>query len=72
MEKAPYINDDLTYSPNPNGKEIRVYDAIDTRMTIDDFFKVKIVLRLMFCINVKANSTILKTLKMEAMDINRY
>lgn len=37
-EKAPYINDDLTYTPNPNGKEIRVYDAVDTRLTISDLF----------------------------------
>lgn len=37
-EKAPYIQDDLTYAPNPDGKEIRVYDAVDTRMTLEDFF----------------------------------
>ena len=37
-EKAPVIHDDLTYSPNPDGKEIRVYDSIDTRMTLDDLF----------------------------------
>jgi purine nucleosidase len=43
IEKAPYINDDLTYSNNPLGKEIRVYDTVDTRMTLEDFFsKLKI------------------------------
>lgn len=36
IEKAPYINDDLTYSVNENGKEIRVYDNIDCRLTIQD------------------------------------
>jgi hypothetical protein len=37
-EKAPFINDDYTYTPNPAGKEIRVYDSIDTRLTADDLF----------------------------------
>ncbi len=37
-EKAPFINNDLTYAPNPNGREIRVYDSVDTRMTLDDLF----------------------------------
>ena len=38
LEKAPFINDDLSYTPNPNGKEIRVYDSVDTRLTISDLF----------------------------------
>ncbi|HHV09865.1 MAG TPA: nucleoside hydrolase [Clostridiales bacterium] len=38
MEKAPFIGDDATYTPNPEGKEIRVYDSIDTRMSISDLF----------------------------------
>jgi hypothetical protein len=37
-EKAPIINDDYTYTPNPKGKEIRVYDWVDTRLTMNDFF----------------------------------
>ncbi|MGC6176858.1 nucleoside hydrolase [Lacrimispora sp. 38-1] len=32
------LNDDMTYTPNPEGKEIRVYDCIDRRMTLEDFF----------------------------------
>jgi len=27
-----------TYARNPNGKEIRVYDGIDNRLTIHDLF----------------------------------
>jgi purine nucleosidase len=38
MEKAPIINDDMSYSVNPDGKEIRVYDSIDTRMSMSDLF----------------------------------
>ncbi len=35
--------DDMTYTPNPEGKEIRVYDSIDKRLTMEDFFaKLKI------------------------------
>ena len=37
-EKAPFINDDLTYTTNPNGKIIRVYDSVDSRLTISDLF----------------------------------
>ena len=36
--KAPKINPDGTYARNPNGKEIRVYDWIDNRLTIHDLF----------------------------------
>jgi inosine-uridine nucleoside N-ribohydrolase len=36
-EKA-VINGDMTYGKSTNGREIRVYDEIDKRMTLDDFF----------------------------------
>lgn len=38
QEHAPYIQDDMTYRPNPNGKLIRVYDYVDIRMLLEDFF----------------------------------
>jgi hypothetical protein len=38
IEKAPYINDDYSYSPNPAGKEIRVYDWVDTRLCMNDLY----------------------------------
>ena len=38
IEKAPIINSDYTYSPNPSGKDIRVYDWVDTRLAMNDFF----------------------------------
>lgn len=38
MEHAPVINDDMTYTPNPDGKLIRVYDSIDNRLTMGDLF----------------------------------
>lgn len=38
IEKSPKINNDLTYSPNPDGKDIKVFDEIDSRMTINDLF----------------------------------
>ena len=38
MEPAPIINDDMTYTPNPDGKLIRVYDSIDNRLTMGDLF----------------------------------
>jgi hypothetical protein len=37
-EKAPRINDDYTYSPNPEGKDVRVYDWVDTRLCMSDFY----------------------------------
>ncbi len=37
-EKAPAFLDDGTYVPNENGKEIRVYDNVDVRMTMEDMF----------------------------------
>ncbi len=36
--KAPLINDDMTYSENPDGKLIRVYDKFDMRVTAEDLF----------------------------------
>ena len=33
------INDDMTYTSYPEGKEIRVYDWIDQRLTMEDFFE---------------------------------
>ena len=38
MEKAPHIADDMHYIPNPEGREIRVYDDIDRRVAMDDLF----------------------------------
>lgn len=35
---APFINDDMTYTLNPEGKTIRVYNSLDRRLTMDDFF----------------------------------
>lgn len=38
MEHAPRIGDDMSYQPDPNGKLIRVYDYVDVRMLLEDFF----------------------------------
>lgn len=38
MESAPMIADDMSYQPNPDGKLIRVYDYVDVRMLLEDFF----------------------------------
>lgn len=38
QEHAPYIRDDMTYQADPNGKLIRVYDYVDVRMLLEDFF----------------------------------
>lgn len=35
-QKAPHINPDGSYSENPEGKTIRVYDWFDNRLTIHD------------------------------------
>ncbi|MDR1531708.1 MAG: nucleoside hydrolase [Clostridiales bacterium] len=40
------VNDDMTYGKSVSGREIRVYDEIDRRMTLDDFFA-----KLMLCYN---------------------
>lgn len=37
-ETAPKIGDDMAYTQNPTGKEIRVYDAIDNRLMMEDLF----------------------------------
>ena len=34
--KAPRVGDDCTYTEDPDGKEIRVYDSYDVRMTLSD------------------------------------
>jgi hypothetical protein len=38
IQKAPRLNDDMTYSPNPQGKDMIVLDHIDNRLTMDDLF----------------------------------
>lgn len=38
QERAPRIGDDMSYQPDPNGKLIRVYDYVDVRMLLEDFF----------------------------------
>ena len=35
---APRIRDDMRYEEDPKGKEIRVYDYVDVRMLLEDFF----------------------------------
>lgn len=35
---APRIKDDMTYEENPDGHRIRVYDRVDHRLGMDDFF----------------------------------
>lgn len=38
IRQAPTIADDGTYRYNPNGRNIRVYDMLDTRLLFDDMF----------------------------------
>ena len=38
MAQAPFIRDDMRYEPNPEGKEIRLYDYVDIRMLLEDFY----------------------------------
>jgi len=38
IEHAPIIHDDMSYGLRPGGKEIRVYDSVDNRLGLDDFF----------------------------------
>lgn len=38
IEKAPHIADDMTYVANSDGRDIYVYDEIDRRLTMDDFY----------------------------------
>ena len=38
MRKAPRINDDMTYSEDPEGKEIRVFTDLDYRMSLEDLY----------------------------------
>lgn len=35
---APCIREDLTYGEDPEGKPIRVYESLDTRMALEDLF----------------------------------
>ncbi|PWM58673.1 MAG: nucleoside hydrolase [Subdoligranulum variabile] len=35
---APRIRDDMTYAPDSGGKSIRVYDSVDPRMILEDFY----------------------------------
>ncbi|MFE8118771.1 nucleoside hydrolase [Brenneria goodwinii] len=35
---APQLNDDLTYASQPNARQIRVYNAVDARFTLEDFY----------------------------------
>lgn len=37
-QPAPLLGDDYSYIANPGGRSIRIYDQIDTRMLLDDFF----------------------------------
>lgn len=38
LRAAPLLNDDLTYAPQPNARQIRVYNAVDARFTLEDFY----------------------------------
>ncbi len=38
LVNAPHINDDLSYAPRPGARQIRVYNAIDARFTLEDFY----------------------------------
>lgn len=38
LKHAPRINPDMTYSPNPNNRKIRVYNKMDSRLTLEDLF----------------------------------
>jgi hypothetical protein len=36
--RAPRINDDGTYTPRSDGRQIRVYTRLDLRLMFDDFY----------------------------------
>lgn len=38
LSPAPTLREDLCYDENPNGKPIRIYTALDVRMTLEDFY----------------------------------
>ena len=44
MQPAPLITDDMRYLPDPDGKQIRVYDFVDVRMILEDMYA-----KLMLC-----------------------
>lgn len=35
---APIVNEDTSYQDNPNGRPIQVYDKVDSRYILEDFF----------------------------------
>ncbi|WP_304169478.1 nucleoside hydrolase [Lonsdalea britannica] len=38
LHDAPRINDDLSYGAQENARQIRVYHAVDSRFTLEDFY----------------------------------
>ncbi|APS30518.1 nucleoside hydrolase [Pectobacterium brasiliense] len=38
LVNAPQLNDDLTYAPQDKARQIRVYNAVDARFTLEDFY----------------------------------
>ena len=38
MRRAPVVLPDCTYAPRKNAREIRVYDTVDVRLTLEDFY----------------------------------
>lgn len=38
LRAAPLLNDDLTYAENPGARQIRVYNQVDVRFTLEDFY----------------------------------
>ena len=38
LRKAPKINDDMTYSDDPEGKEIKVFTDLNYRMSLEDLY----------------------------------
>lgn len=38
MQKAPIVQPDCTYAPRPDAHEIRVYDSVDVRLILEDFY----------------------------------
>ncbi len=38
MRRTPLVRPDCTYAPRPGAREIRVYDTVDVRLTLEDFY----------------------------------
>ncbi|WP_407654845.1 nucleoside hydrolase [Brenneria populi] len=38
LRDAPQLNGDLTYAPQPGARQIRVYNQVDVRFTLEDFY----------------------------------